>query len=225
MVLANDAGGRPLVYKYKENSFEIGGKLVSLGDVIALDEAGQLHWRDESYRVQTLEQHSTNAPRPAFAQPEERDRPNPKWGQLLIALLVLIVLGSCCKTCGGGDDREKSGSTRTQSSVSQAAVLEYLQAHFPGDVVAVELEQEAGPKLTVNVYTTYYPDPDIRDAAGGIARVAAQAQPILDEYSSVEVVALVWPEDKSFYITRASASYTNGKLDAPMDFFENDVLK
>ena len=225
MVLANDASGRPLVYSYNENSYKIGGTRISLADVVALDEAGQLHWRDESYRTQTLEQQSTSSSHPAFAQPDKPHRSNTKWGQLFVALLMLIVLASCCKTCGSDDDREQSGPTTTPSTVVQAAVLEYLQAHFPGDVTAVDLKQEAGPRIIVNVYTTYYPDPDVRDAAAGIARVAAQAQPILDEYPSVEVVAFVWPEDKAFYITRASASYVDGKLDGPVDFFENEVLK
>jgi hypothetical protein len=44
-------------------------------------------------------------------------------------------------------------------------------------------------------------------------------------YSHVKVSGYVWPATKEFYITRATASWTDGHIDEPMNVYVNDVLK
>jgi hypothetical protein len=80
--------------------------------------------------------------------------------------------------------------------------------------------------VAIDVYTDYYPDPDVAVPASGMARIAAQSATVLATYPSTTITAKVYSQgDTSFYITRATATYKDGTLSAPMDVFVNDVLK
>lgn len=105
-----------------------------------------------------------------------------------------------------------------------AAVLEEMRINFGKDVTAVTVKESSGD-VSIDVYTTYYPDSDVAGIAGGMSRIAAQSSEVLSKYPSTTITAYVWPSGKEFYMTRTTASYTDGKLDSPMDNYVNDALK
>ena len=105
-----------------------------------------------------------------------------------------------------------------------AAVLEEMRINFGKDVTAVTVKESSGD-VSIDVYTTYYPDADVAGIAGGMSRIAAQSSEVLSKYPSTTITAYVWPSGKDFFMTRTTASYTDGKLDSPMDNYVNDALK
>ncbi len=105
-----------------------------------------------------------------------------------------------------------------------AAVLQEMQINFGKDVTAVTVKESSGD-VSIDVYTTYYPDSDVAGVAGGMSRIAAQSSSVLSKYPSTTITAYVWPSSKDFFMTRTTASYTDGKLDSPMDNYVNDALK
>lgn len=109
--------------------------------------------------------------------------------------------------------------------ISDLAVLEEMQVNFGKDVTAVAIDDNGKGFVRIDVYTNYFPDKDVAQTASGMAGIAAQIDSVISAYPSVSVSAYVWPKNKEFYITRASASYKDGKLEKPMDTFVNDVLQ
>ena len=98
-----------------------------------------------------------------------------------------------------------------------------MKAAFGADVTAVHVADSGS--VRIDVFTTYALDPDGAEAAGVVAREAARSSVVLAANPSTRIEAFVWPTGKEFYMTRASASYTDGKLDAPMDVFTNAGLQ
>jgi hypothetical protein len=112
--------------------------------------------------------------------------------------------------------------------VSDAAVLEEMQGAFGpefGDPVTAVKVSGNSDNVRIDVYTNYYADRDVADPAVGMARIAAQSSSVLSKYPSTTIDAYVWPKGKEFYMTRATASYADGVIDAPMDNYMNDALK
>lgn len=109
-------------------------------------------------------------------------------------------------------------------AIDESAVLAEMQGTFESHISRVEVSGSPS-SIRVDVYTDFYPDRDVAQPARGMALIAAQAGAILDVYPSASVDAHVWPRGKEFYITRASASYTNGTLNAPIESWVSDVIR
>lgn len=147
---------------------------------------------------------------------------------IAVAAIVVSLSAVACgsETTTTTTERSTGGATPAASWAVEVspAVLQDMRVNFGADVTAVEVK--GSPEaVRIDVYTNYYADPDVADIAGGMARIAAQSSSVLSKYPSTTIEAYVWPKGKEFYMTRVSASYTDGKLDAPMDIFVNDVLK
>jgi hypothetical protein len=109
-------------------------------------------------------------------------------------------------------------------AVSSASVLAEMRVSFGTDVTAAEVK--GSPQaVRIDVYTDYFPDSDVAQIASGMARIAAQSSSVVSKYPTTRIDAYVWPKAKDFYMTRTSASYTDGKLDAPMDNYLNAALQ
>lgn len=102
--------------------------------------------------------------------------------------------------------------------------VEELQGNFRSGVTRVKLSGHA-TNFRIDVHTDFYPDRDVADVALGMALIAVQSRAILDAYPSATIRAYVWPKSEEFYMTRASASYTDGELDAPIDSYVNAVIQ
>jgi hypothetical protein len=108
--------------------------------------------------------------------------------------------------------------------IDSGSVLADMQANFESAVTRVEISGHQG-RVKVDVYTNFYPDRDVADVSRGMALIAVQSSTIRDAYPSAAIDAYVWPKSEAFYMARASASYTNGVLDAPFDSYVNSVLQ
>jgi len=136
----------------------------------------------------------------------------------LSVLVAAVVAFTACfalllGACGSG-----------KVDVSDSTVLGEMQGNFGTDVTGVRVSGSSDD-VRIDVYTTYNADRDVAEAAGGMARIAAQSSAVLNKYPSTTIEAYVWPASKEFYMTRATAKYADGKLEAPIDVFVNDVLK
>jgi len=136
---------------------------------------------------------------------------------LSVFVAAVVALAACSAlllgACGSG-----------KVDVSDSTVLGEMQGNFGTDVTGVKVSGSSSD-VRIDVYTIYHADRDVADAAGGMARMAAQSSAVLDKYPSATIEAYVWPAGKEFYMTRATAKYADGKLETPMDVFVNDVLK
>jgi hypothetical protein len=132
-------------------------------------------------------------------------------GRKSIALVLVLAAALALSACGS-------------AKVSESALLSEMQANFGADVTSVKVSGSSG-NVRLDVYTSYYADPDVAETARGMAAIAAQSQTVLDQYPSTTIEAYVWPSGKEFYMTRVTAVYEDGKLAAPMDVFVNDVLQ
>ena len=131
---------------------------------------------------------------------------------LLVMVFLMAELAVISGGCGSG-----------KLEVSNASVLEEMQTNFGRDVAGVKVSGSASD-VRIDVYTTYHADSDVTKAATGMAKIAAQSTSVLEKHPSVTIDAYVWPKGEEFYMTRASASYTEGKMTAPMDSYTNSVM-
>jgi len=129
----------------------------------------------------------------------------------VIVVVALLLLAGVASSCGGLD-------------VSSAAVLEELRVNFGTDVTAVEVGGSPGD-VRIDVYTDYYPDSDMAAPARAMASIAAQSGAVIDKHPSTTITAYVWPKGKEFYVSRATATYQDGRMTAPMDIYVNSVLE
>lgn len=119
-----------------------------------------------------------------------------------------------------------SSASKPKPRVSKAAVLEELQADYGSDVTSVKVDDNGSGVLRIDVFTTYYPDRDVVDNVSGIARNTAVLGPVAGAYPEhASVDAYVWPSSRAFTLAHASVSWTDGKIDAPVTLWLNDVLK
>lgn len=161
---------------------------------------------------------------------------------VLVAVVALLSAAACGTTTSTTNPEKTTAAATTAAAAVSAtptasatpvvswtdkvrpAVLKEMRINFGKDVTAVKVE--GSPEtVQIQVYTTYNADPDVAGIAKGMAMFAAQSSPVLWKYPSTTIEAYVWPKGKEFYMTRATASYTDGKLDSPIHTFVNDVLQ
>jgi len=140
-------------------------------------------------------------------------------GCLIGFAAICAVFAVTCVAILGGDEPEYP-----PLAIDESAVLAEMQGNFEAGVTRVAVSGRAS-RIRVDVYTNFYPDRDVAEVARGMALIAAQSGAILDAYPSASVDAYVWPRGEAFYVTRASASYTNGTLSAPIEPWVSDVIQ
>lgn len=129
----------------------------------------------------------------------------------VIVAVALLLLAGVASSCGSLD-------------VSSAAVLEEMRAYFGADVTGAEVKGSPGD-VRIDVYTAYYPDSDMAAPARNMAAIAAQLGAVTNKYPSTTITAYVWPKGKEFYVSRATATYEDGRMTAPMDIYVNSGLE
>lgn len=140
-------------------------------------------------------------------------------GCLIGLTAIVAVFVATCVAILGGDEPEGSPLV-----IDEGAVLAEMQGSFEAGITRVAVSGRAS-RIRVDVYTNFYPDRDVADVARGMALIAAQCGEILDAYPSTSIDAYVWPQGEEFYIARASASYVDGALSAPIDSYVNSIIQ
>ena len=113
---------------------------------------------------------------------------------------------------------------RKTSTIPGRTDIANSQANFESSVTRVEISGHPG-RVRVDVYTNFYPDRDVADVSRGMALIGVQSSTILDAYPSATIDAYVWPQNEEFYISRATASYTNGAINGRIDSYVNSVIQ
>jgi len=247
--LATYDDGRPIQYDEGTHTFDVGGTVVTTGQLIEYDRAGQVSW--ERADLRTWFESNFVCDEPA-RQPSNRSK---KAAVVFIAIVAIFCLFACVGVIGlnanetvqepasvaAGDDvaasadsksdsvdtptKDQTPASVSDSKIDEAAVLEEMRLYFGVDVSGIAVDDKGAGRVRIDVYTTYYPDRDAAGPASGMAKIAAQSSIVQDVYPVVEIEAYVWPRGREFYMTRAAAAWTNGHIDAPMNFYMNDVLK
>ncbi|GEM_PF-5539472 len=140
-------------------------------------------------------------------------------GCLIGFAAMCALFAATCVAILGGDTPEDPPLT-----IDESAVLAEMQGAFESNITRVKVSGRAS-RVRVDVYTDFYPDRDVAEVARGMALIAAQSSAVLRAYPSTSIDAYVWPRGEGFYMTRASAFYVNGALDAPIDSYVNDVIQ
>jgi hypothetical protein len=109
--------------------------------------------------------------------------------------------------------------------VTNSAVLEEMRANYDKDVVAVKVDDNGAGIVRIDIYTTYYPDHDVVDNVSGMARTAAVLGVVAKAYQTASIDTYVWPSSKEFTLAHGSVRWTDGKLDAPVKLWLNQVLR
>lgn len=140
-------------------------------------------------------------------------------GCLIGCTAIVAVFAATCVAILGGEESEGP-----PLAIDESAVLAEMQGNFETGITRVAVSGRAS-RIRVDIYTNFYPDRDAADVARGMALIAAQSGAILDSYPSTSVDAYVWPRGEEFFMTRASASYSDGSLKGPIDSYVNDVVR
>lgn len=134
------------------------------------------------------------------------------------AIMGFLFLATCVAILGGDAPEDPP------LAIDERAVLEEMRGHFESGIARVQVAGRA-TSIRIDVFTDLYPDRDVAEIAQGIALIAAQSNTLLQAYPTTTIESRVWPRNEEFYMTRASASYTNGTLDGPIDSYTNSVLR
>lgn len=110
--------------------------------------------------------------------------------------------------------------------VSEAAVLEELQVNFNSDVTSVKVNDNGKGDVRIDVYTSFLPDKQVSQYAQGLAFIAADGLYAVNKLCPNEctVNSFVWPKNREFFLTHATATFDNGTL-VSENIIINDVLK
>jgi hypothetical protein len=225
--------GRALVYDHGRNAFAVGDAPVTIAQVRAYADAGQITWANEETRVWFDGLVASQTP-PAAANVTPRKRPNAVVAFLAVA--ILLVCGFACFMASRPSGSVTPGSSSTAPpaqpsapavapKVDAAKLLAALKLDWREDITDVKVQDDGTGDVRIDIYTVYYPDSDVVDHSRGMAAGASTMSLVSEAYPKVSVDAYVWPASKAFYMVRTSSSWTNGRLDAPFDIYVNDVLK
>jgi hypothetical protein len=140
-------------------------------------------------------------------------------GCLIGFAAICALFAATCVAILGGDEPEYP-----PLAIDETAVLAEMQGAFESNITRVQVSGRPS-NIRVDVYTDFYPDRDVAEVARGMALIAAQSSAVLEAYPSTSIDAYVWPRGEGFYMTRASASYTDGVLDGPIESYTNSDLR
>lgn len=134
-----------------------------------------------------------------------------------VSICVLFAATCVAVLDSGQADREPL-------SIDQDAVLAEMKGAFESGITRVEVSGSSN-SIRVDVHTNLSPNQDIADVALGMSLIAVQSNEIVTTYPSSSITAYVWPHWEEFYLTRASASYTGGKLNGAINSYTNSALR